>query len=119
MSISPIPVGTVFKWLLVAILARLVDRFDTDDTSLYASIDSFLNIVGPKLFTIRGRSRSKAGKSAFVPGSMNNFGPTIRRIKKESILANEATVCIEAIDQSGEHRYEQPFKHSPYHFFRS
>src|SRR5258708_36947902 len=31
-----------------------------------------------KLFTIRGRSRSKAGQIAFVPGSMNNFGPTIR-----------------------------------------
>ena len=36
-------------------------------------------MVAPKLFTIRGHSRSKAlGMGAFVPGSMNNFGATIR-----------------------------------------
>src|ERR1700730_1337493 len=65
-------------------------------------------------------SRSKAGKNAFVPGSMNNFGATIRTssssrtIKKESILANEGIVFVEAIGQSGQHRYEHPLKHSPY-----
>src|SRR5258708_8487828 len=37
-----------------------------------------------KLFTIRGRSRSKAGQIAFVPGSINNFGPTIRTTTRTS-----------------------------------
>jgi hypothetical protein len=51
--------------------------------------------------------------TAFAHLKASSTSSRSRTIKKESILAHEGIVCIEAIDQSGQHRSGQPFKHSP------
>ena len=56
-----------------------------------------LTRLGAKLFTIRGRSRSKASLRGFGPRLMNNFGPTIRgvafRVFSSIACRRRQTVC--------------------------
>ena len=55
-------VGTVFKWLLVATVARSIDRFDS-----FARIDSFLIVLVLVLDPSGLGKRSRWGPSLFLP----------------------------------------------------